>query len=46
MDKGWPVCGADNYAVQVVPNVKLRMEAQNSLQLLCSHDLFRENFIC
>ena len=41
-----PGCGADSCAVLAVPNVRLKMEAQNSLQILRPHDLFRENFTC
>jgi len=34
-----PAGGADNYAILVVPNVKIRMETQNSLPLLSLHNL-------
>jgi hypothetical protein len=30
--------------VQVVPNVKVRMETQHSISLLSVHDLLRESF--
>jgi hypothetical protein len=36
---------ANNSALLVVPNVKLRMEAQHSILPLNLHDLLRESFI-
>jgi hypothetical protein len=32
---------ADNFAVLIVPNVKIRMEAQHSIPLLSVRDLLR-----
>ena len=40
------MCGTDSCVILAVPNIKLRMEAQNSFQLLRPHVLFRKNFIC
>ena len=36
---------ADNFAVLVVSNVKVRAEAQHSISVLSFHDLLRESFI-
>jgi len=36
------VCGADNFAVLVVWNVKVRMEAQHSIHPLSLHDCHRK----
>jgi hypothetical protein len=40
----WPVRRADNSAVLVVPNVKLRMKVRHSIPPLSLHDLLRESF--
>jgi hypothetical protein len=39
-----PARVADNCAVLVVPNVKVRMEAQHSIAPLSLYDLLRESF--
>ena len=39
-----PARRADNYVVLVVPNVKVRMEVQNSFPFMSIHDLLRESF--
>ena len=39
-----PARTADNSAVFVVPNVKVRMEAQHSIPPMSLHDLFRKTF--
>ena len=36
------VCGADNFAVLVVLNVKVRMDAQHSIHPLNLHDCYRK----
>ena len=41
-----PVHSADNSAILVVPNVKVRMEAQHSIPLLSLHDLLQESCTC
>jgi hypothetical protein len=38
----WSLCGADNSAVLVVPNVKVRMEAQHSICRLSLRDCCRK----
>ena len=40
-----PARTADNFAIVVVLNVKVRMEAQHSIRPLGLHDLLRESFI-
>ena len=40
-----PARKADNFAVTVVQNVKISMEAQHSIRPLSLHDLLRESFI-
>jgi hypothetical protein len=40
----WTERGADNSAVLVAPNVKVKMEAQHSFPPLNLHDLLRESF--
>ena len=44
VDKVRPVRGATNSAILVVPNVKVRMEAKNSMLPLSLHHLLREIF--
>jgi hypothetical protein len=39
-----PARAAGNYAVLVVPIVKVKMEAQHSIPPLSLHDLLRESF--
>ena len=39
-----PARRADNSAVLVVPNVKVRMEARHSIPPLCLDDLLWESF--
>ena len=39
-----PARTADNSAVQVVPNIKLRVEVQHFSRFLSLHDLSRESF--
>jgi len=38
------VLRADNSAVLVMPNVKIRMETQHSISPLCLHDFLGESF--
>ena len=42
--KMWPARRADNSAVLVVLNVRLRMEAQHCIPALSLHELLRERF--
>jgi hypothetical protein len=42
--KMWPKLRADNSAVLVVLNVRLRVEAQHSILPLSLHDLLRISF--
>jgi hypothetical protein len=42
--KARPVRGADSSAVLVVPNVKVRVEAERFVALLSLHDFLQESF--
>ena len=44
MGKVRPARTVDNSAVLVVPNVKIRVEAQHSISALSPHDLLLESF--
>jgi hypothetical protein len=44
VDKARPTHRADNSAVQIAPNVKVRMEAQHSIPPLSLQDLLPESF--
>ena len=40
--KAWPVCTADNSTILVLPNVKVRMDAQHSISPLILLDLLQK----
>ena len=42
----WQVRRADNFAIIVVPNVEVRMEAKHFILLLCLHDLLGKALPC
>ena len=42
--KGRPARPADNSAIVLAPNVKIRMETQHAITRLILHDLLRESF--